>query len=311
METNLPTAREGQGTMLAHRGDIADMPPSPPKVMLMRVRRHRGLIIGFSIVTGLVLLAALAPLIAPFDPYAQSLTDRLLPPAWVAGGNWQHVFGTDHLGRDYLSRIVFGARVSVLIGLGAASIGCVIGVTLGVCAGYFGGRVDQAISYLLTCQLALPGLLLTMALVFLIGPSVFVVICTIGVLHWTYYLVVTRAATMRLRELEFVKAARAFGSSRRQIIVHEMLPNLMNQIIVIFTLEVGVAILSESALSFLGVGIQPPTPSWGLMIAEGKNAMFFQPWLVILPGAALFLLVIGINLLGDGVRDVTEPEARN
>ena len=308
MKTSLATVDDDRS---ADRDDASEMPPSPRKVMLMRARQHRGLIIGLGIVFGLVMLAAFAPLISPYDPYAQSLTERLLPPAWVAGGSWHHIFGTDHLGRDYLTRILFGARVSVLIGLGAASIGCVIGVTLGVCAGYFGGRVDQAISYVLTCQLALPGLLLTMALVFLIGPSVFVVICTIGVLHWTYYLVVTRAATMRLRELEFVRAARAFGSSRRQIIVHEILPNLLNQVIVIFTLEVGVAVLAESALSFLGVGIQPPTPSWGLMIAEGKNAMFYQPWLVILPGAALFLLVIGINLLGDGVRDVTEPEGRN
>lgn len=311
MKTGLLTVRDGEGAAAADRGDAGDAPPDPRRVMLMRARGHRGLIVGFGIVAGLVLLAILAPVVAPFDPYAASLTERLAPPVWVDGGSWHHLFGTDHLGRDYLSRILFGARVSVLIGLGAASIGCVIGVALGVCAGFFGGRVDQAISYVLTCQLALPGLLLTMALVFLIGPSVFVVICTIGVLHWTYYLVVTRAATMKLRELEFVRAARAFGSSRRQIIVHEILPNLLNQIIVIFTLEVGVAILSESALSFLGVGIQPPTPSWGLMIAEGKNAMFYQPWLVILPGAALFLLVIGINLLGDGVRDVTEPEARN
>lgn len=311
MKTTPATADSSEETVSAAGGDASDMPPSPRQVMLMRAVGHRGLVIGFSLVVGLVILAVLAPVIAPFDPFAQSLSDRLLPPAWVAGGSWEHLFGTDHLGRDYLSRILFGARVSVLIGLGAATIGCFIGVTLGVCAGYFGGRVDQAISYILTCQLALPGLLLTMALVFLIGPSVFVVICTIGVLHWTYYLVVTRAATMKLRELEFVRAARAFGSSRRQIIIHEILPNLMNQIIVIFTLEVGIAILSESALSFLGVGIQPPTPSWGLMIAEGKNAMFFQPWLVILPGAALFILVIGINLLGDGVRDITEPEARN
>jgi len=286
-------------------------PLSPGRVMIIRIRGHRGLVIGFTIVICIVILALLAPIVAPFDPFDQTLTKRLLPPVWVAGGSWEHIFGTDHLGRDYLSRILFGARVSVLIGLGAASIGCLIGVTMGVSAGYFGGRVDQVISYILTCQLALPGLLLAMALVFLIGPSVFVVICVIGALHWAYFLVVTRAETMKLRELEFVKAARALGSSSRQIIVHEILPNLINQIIVIFTLEVGLAILSESALSFLGVGIQPPTPSWGLMIAEGKNAMFFQPWLVILPGVALFLLVIGINLLGDGVRDVTEPEARN
>ncbi len=285
--------------------------PSPRRVLAMRIRTHRGLVTGFLIVIILALLALFAPLIAPFGPADQELTKRLLPPVWVTGGEWAHLLGTDHVGRDYLSRILFGARVSLTIGLGAASIGCFIGVTLGVSAGYFGGRADQIISYILTCQLALPGLLLTMALVFFIGPSVFVVICVIGVLHWSYYLVVTRAATMKIRELEFIVAAKALGSSHKQLIWHDILPNLSNQIIVIFTLEVGFAILSESALSFLGVGIQPPTPSWGLMIAEGKNAMFYQPWLVILPGAALFLLVIGINLLGDGVRDVTQPEARN
>jgi peptide/nickel transport system permease protein len=180
-----------------------------------------------------------------------------------------------------------------------------------VLAGYFGGWVDHAVSFLLTAQLALPGLLLAMALVFIIGPSVWVVIGIIGALHWTYYLVVTRAATQRLRSLDFVAAAAASGATSGQIIWHEILPNLVSQIIVIFTFELGIAILAEASLSFLGVGIQPPTPSWGLMIAEGKQAMFFRPWLVILPGLCLFVLVIGANLMGDGLRDITSPEGMN
>ena len=284
---------------------------TPRQVMKRRMRTHAGFLIGAGILLTLLVIAILAPLIAPHDPVSPTLGDRLLPPFWEKGGRWEYLLGTDHLGRDYLSRLLYGARISLAIGFGAASIGCLIGVTLGVCAGYFGGRVDQVISYILTCQLALPGLLLTMALVFLIGPSVFVVICVIGVLHWTYYLVVTRAATMQIRRLDYVTAAEAIGSSRRQIILYEVLPNLLNQIIVIFTLELGIAILSEAALSFLGVGIQPPTPSWGLMIAEGKTAMFYRPWLVILPGIAIFLLVIATNLMGDGLRDVTAPEGRN
>jgi peptide/nickel transport system permease protein len=278
---------------------------------MTRILEHKGLLIGAAIVLGLALLALLAPLIAPHDPYAQELGKRMLPPVWDAKGSWQHVFGTDHLGRDYLSRLLYGARVSLVIGLTAASIGCVIGVTLGVCAGYFGGRVDQVITYLLTCQLALPSLLLAMSLVFLIGPSLIVVIAVIGVLHWSYYLVVTRAATMQIRNLDYVTAARALGSTSRQVLTHEVLPNLLNPIIVIFTLEVGIAILAEASLSFLGVGLQAPTPSWGLMIAEGKNSLYFRPWLVVIPGAALFVLVIAINLMGDGIRDVTAPEARN
>lgn len=273
-----------------------------------RVRQHTGLQIGAGIILTLLLIALLAPWLAPHDPYVQSLTHRLLPPVWSEGGSWTYLLGTDQVGRDYLSRLIYGTRISLLVGFGAAAVGCVVGVTLGICAGYFGGRIDSAVSFLLTCQLALPGLLLAMTLVFIIGPSLWVVIGIIGGLHWTYYLVVTRTSTLRLRQLDFVAAANAIGSNRRQILFYEILPNMMNQIIVVFTFEIGIAVLAEAALSFLGVGVQPPTPSWGLMIAEGKAAVFFQPWLVVLPGIALFLLVIGANLLGDGLRDVTNPD---
>lgn len=281
------------------------------RIFWQRVRAHRGLQIGATIIFILLLMALFAPWLAPHDPYTQSLGFRLLPPIWSDGGNWSHPLGTDQVGRDYLSRLLYGTRISLTIGFGAASIGCVIGVTLGICAGYFGGKVDTIVSFFLTTQLALPGLLLAMALVFFIGPSVWVVICIIGALHWTYYLVVTRSSTMRLKQIDFVAAAKAIGSNRRQILMHEILPNLLSQIIVVFTFEVGIAILAEAALSFLGVGIQSPTPSWGLMIAEGKVAMFHRPWLVVLPGAALFMLVIGTNLLGDGLRDVSSPDKRN
>jgi peptide/nickel transport system permease protein len=275
-----------------------------------RILRSRGLIFGATTLAVLILLAVFAPFLTSYGPYDQDLPHRLLPPFWAEGGNSAHLFGTDHLGRDYLSRLFYGTRISLLIGFGAASIGCMVGVTLGVCAGYFGGAVDRAVSFLLTCQLALPGLLLAMALVFLIGPSVGVVISVIGLLHWSYFLVVTRAATQQLRQREYVTVARAIGSNEMQIIVGEILPNLLGQIIVIFSLEVGVAVLSEAALSFLGVGIQSPTPSLGLMIAEGKASMFFRPWLVILPGLFIFLLVLATNLIGDDLRDLTSAEGR-
>lgn len=284
---------------------------NPRQLLFRRIKSHKGLIIGCVIIVGLMLVGLFAPFVAPYDPFEQSLTKRLLPPFWVQGGTLDHLFGTDHLGRDYLSRLIYGTRISLMIGYGAATVGLIIGVSMGICAGYFGGRIDRIISYLLTCQLALPGLLMTMTLVFFIGPSVYVVIGVIGVLHWTYYLVVTRSAAMQIRQLDYIAAAQSLGISKFRIITGEILPNLMNQIIVIFTLEVGLAILSESALSFLGVGIQPPTPSWGLMIAEGKVAMFFQPWLIIIPGIALFILVLATNLMGDGLRDVTAPENRN
>jgi len=286
------------------------LPPSPGQLARTRAWKHRGFQVGTGILLLLVLVAIFAPFLAPHDPLAQSLSSRLLPPVWVDGGNWVHPLGTDQVGRDYLSRLIHGTRVSISIGLGAATIGLLIGVTLGVLAGYFGGWVDHAVSFLLTAQLALPGLLLAMALVFFIGPSVIVVICIIGVLHWTYFLVVTRAATQHIRSLDFIAAARASGATSRQIIWHEILPNLSSKIIVIFTFEVGIAILAEASLSFLGVGIQAPTPSWGLMIAEGKEAMFYRPWLVVLPGMFLFVLVIGANLMGDGLRDIASPEEK-
>ena len=182
-----------------------------------------------------------------------------------------------------------------------------IGVTLGVIAGYFGGIVDQVVSYILTCQLALPGILFLLTIISIVGSSLTVVILVIGVLHWTLFLVVTRAATQRIRNLDYITAAKAIGARKTNIIFTDILPNVLNQIIVIFTLEVGVAILAEATISFLGLGIQPPTPSWGVLIAEGKEAIFFQPWLIILPGIALFLLVISINMLGDGLRDITDP----
>jgi peptide/nickel transport system permease protein len=284
---------------------------TPWQAARRRMLQHRGFLLGLGVIAVIALMALLAPWLSPHDPYAQDLGKRLVPPVWDAAGSWTHMLGTDHLGRDYLARLMYGARISLVIGLGAASIGCLIGVSLGIAAGYFGGRIDQVVGYLLTCQLALPTLLLAMALVFLIGPSVVVVIAIIGVLHWTYFLVVTRAATMQIRELDYVTAARALGCSRLQIIRHEVLPNLLNQIIVIFTLEVGIAIIAEASLSFLGVGVPAPNPSWGLLIAEGKNSMFFRPWLVVTPGVFLFLLVIAFNLMGDGLRDVTAPESRN
>ncbi|EFI53617.1 binding-protein-dependent transport systems inner membrane component [Afipia sp. 1NLS2] len=290
-------------------GELLDAAPAQPKIW-RNILHHPGLMLGLVILASLVILAAFAPWISPYNPYDQQLPQRLLPPVWVHGGNAAHLLGTDHLGRDYLSRLIYGARVSLLIGFGAASIGCVIGVTLGMCAGFFGGIIDRIVSFILTCQLALPGLLLAMALVFLIGPSVGVVICVIGFLHWSYYLVVTRAATQKIRDLEYITAARAIGSSRLQIMVTEILPNLFSEIIVIFSLEVGVAVLAEAALSFLGVGIQPPTSSWGLMIAEGKVSVFLRPWLVILPGMFIFLLVLAANLVGDGLRDLMSNESR-
>ena len=282
----------------------------PKYIFIRKGINHLGFKFGLTLFIIIAFLGIFGPLVIDLSPYDQNLSNRLLPPVWIEGGNWNHIFGTDGNGRDYLARILYGTRISLTIGFGAAFVGMLIGVTLGILAGYFGGWVDQIVNYLLTCQLALPGLLLAMTVVFLIGPSITVVILVIGVLHWTLFLVVSRSATQRIKNLDYVLAANAIGASKTQIIFNDIIPNILNQIIVIFTLEVGIAILSEASLSFLGVGIQPPTPSWGLLIAEGREALFFQPWLIILPGIALFLLVVSINMLGDGLRDITDPNSK-
>ena len=289
--------------------DIIDL--TPKERMIRKAKSHLGFQFGAFIVVTFALIAILAPLIVPHDPYVQNLSNRLLSPVWNEQGTWQHILGTDHLGRDYLSRLIYGARISMGVGFGAATLGCLIGVTIGLSAGYLGGRVDQAASFLLTCQLALPSLLLAMALVFFVGSSVATLVIVLGVLHWQYYMVVTRTLTRQIRSLEYVSAARSIGRTDRQILFYEILPNLLNQIIVVFSLEMAVVIIHEASLSFLGVGVQPPTASWGLMIAEGKTMMYFKPYLVMIPGAALFLLVLAVNLLGDGIRDITAPESRN
>jgi peptide/nickel transport system permease protein len=285
--------------------------PTPNQIMRGRMKDHKGFIFGCAVLALVLLMAALAPLITWHDPYAQHLENRLKPPVWAAKGAWDHPLGTDGFGRDYWSRLVYGSRISLLIGTACMLIAAVIGSTLGLLAGYFGGRVDMVVSFIITVRLALPAVLVALAVVALVGGSMQVVIVVLGLLIWDRFAVVVRASAMQIRPMEYVAAARAAGCSTRRILVSEVLPNLMNNLIVVMTLEVARAILLEAALSFLGMGVQPPTPSWGLMINEGKDFMLFEPYLISIPGAALFILLLSINLLGDGIRDVTAPEGRS
>ena len=276
-----------------------------------RVRGHQGMIIGSVIVVSVVLIALLAPLLAPHDPYQQDLLKRLVPPVWDSRGSWEHVLGTDHLGRDYLSRLIYGARISLLIGIGAALISGIIGTIMGVMAGYFGGRVDMIVTFMITVRLSMPVVLVALAVVAIVGGSLQVVIAVLGLLLWDRFAVVMRSSTLQIRSMDYVAAARAVGCSTSRVLMTEVMPNVVNNLIVITTIEIAHAIILEAALSFLGVGVQPPMPSWGLMVSEGKDMMLFEPWLITIPGVALFLLVLAINLMGDGVRDITAPENRN
>ena len=285
--------------------------PSPRAVMGKRARSHYGFLIGGGFVLIVIVLAVLAPVISSFDPYQQDLTRRLIDPIWGPKGTWTHILGTDALGRDYLTRVLYGARISLIIGFFAASVSALVGSTIGIVGGYFGGRVDAGVMYLINVKLALPPILVALSLVSVVGGSVTALIFIIGLLFWDRFAVVTRSVTQQLRNNDFVTAAQAVGASRARIILTEILPNVTNQIIVIASLEMALAILVEAVLSFLGLGIQPPIPSWGLMIAEGRQFMFFKPYLIVIPGTALFVLVIAINMMGDGVRDITSPEGRN
>lgn len=284
----------------------------PPRVLLLRRSgRHLGLVVGTVVFVAIALMALLAPWIAPYDPYAQSLGNRLVPPIWMDGGTWAHALGTDHLGRDYLSRIMYGARISLLIGVSAALLSGVIGILLGVSAGYFGGKVDMVVMFIITSRLAMPVILVALAVVALFGSSVQIVIIVLGLLLWDRYAIVMRASTLQIRQMDYVQAARAQGCSVPWLLLSEVMPNLLNNLIVIATLEMAHAIILEAALSFLGLGVQPPLPSWGLMVSEGKDYILFDPWIIAIPGAFLFVLVLAINLMGDGIRDVTAPDSRN
>jgi peptide/nickel transport system permease protein len=291
-------------------GALSQDRPAPLR-RLRRAARHAGFLLGVVLLLAIVVIAIAAPLIARHDPYEQDLANRLMPPFWLEGADPDHWLGTDQLGRDLLARLVYGARVSLGIGFAAMLMSALIGITLGTLAGYFGGTIDMAISFLITARLALPVILVALAVVALAGASFAIVVAVLGALIWDRFALVSRASVQQLRGAEFVTAASLQGLSSLQIIFQEILPNIANNLIVIATLEMGAAIILEAALSFLGLGVPPPLPSWGRMVAEGQAEILFNPWLITLPGAALFLLVLAINLVGDGLRDVTSPQTRN
>lgn len=284
--------------------------PTRPSA-LRRFLGNKALVAGGGILLAIVLLALFAPLLSPYDPYVQDLAHRTAPPVWYAQGAWAHPLGTDQLGRDYLSRLLYGARISLLIGASVALISGVIGTTMGLLAGYFGGRTDMLVSFIVTTRLSMPVILVALATVALVGGSLWVVILVLGLLKWDRFAVVMRSATQQVRSLEYVAAAQAAGASTARIIASEVLPNVLPHLIVVASLEAASAILLEASLSFLGLGVQPPLPSWGLMIAEAKGYMFFSFWLIALPGSALALLIFAINLAGDGLHQVFMPHERS
>jgi peptide/nickel transport system permease protein len=258
--------------------------------------------VGLVIVLVAVLAALVGPALSPYNPAAQELARRLEPPTL------SHPFGLDELGRDILARLLAGARISLLVGLAVVSVSSVVGMLVGSIAGYFGGRVDDVISRVVDILMAFPGILLAIALVAVLGPSLTNVVLALSVIGWVGYARLVRGQALRARELDFVHAARALGAGSPRVVLRHVLPTAFPAVVVQATLGMAGAIIAEASLSFLGLGVQPPTPSWGTMLDAGRAHLFDAPHLTIFPGLAIALLVLGFNFLGDGLRDRVDPK---
>jgi peptide/nickel transport system permease protein len=276
-------------------------------VTLKRLARRRTALVGLGVVVIVLLAALFAPWLSPFDPLEQDINQRLKEPGWQTAAGRIHVLGTDHLGRDILARVIFGSRIALVVGLSAVLISGVLGMAIGLVAGYFGGKVDDFFMRLADIQLAFPFILLAIAVIAVRGPTLFNIILVIGVSSWVVYARVVRGEVLSIREREFVQAAIALGSRDGRVVVRHVLPNAFTPWLVVATLDMARVIVIESALSFLGLGVQPPTPTWGGMLADGRVYLSTAWWLATFPGLAIFITVLGINLLGDGLRDTLDP----
>jgi peptide/nickel transport system permease protein len=263
-----------------------------------------------ALMLAIVVTAVGAPIFAPHSPVDVDIRHRLAPPVWMDGGAADHVLGTDQIGRDLLSRMIYGGRVSLLVGVAAVLVSSTIGVLLGLAAGYFGPRVDWTIMTMVNVMLTFPFVLLALAVIAVLGPSLPNMIIVLGVADWPLYARVIRVETLALRERDFVTAGRSLGMSHRRLIFRQILPNLVSVIIVIATLQVARVIILESFLSFLGLGVQPPTPAWGNMLGEGRVYMLNSWWIAAFPGLAIFVTTLVINLMGNALRDWLDPHMR-
>ena len=272
--------------------------------------RDKAGLIGVALIAALVFMALAAPLLAPHDPTAQDLRARLKPPVWFVKGTWNHVLGTDHLGRDVLSRVIYGSRVSLLVGSAVVLLAGTFGVVMGLVAGYRGGRTDSFVMRWIDTQVAFPGLLLALIILAVIGPSMTTVIIVLSLNGWMVYGRMTRSAVLSVRQTAYVEAAEIIGCNARRVIFRHILPNLTSPLLTLAILEFARIVLAEAALSFLGLGIQPPATSWGLDVATGKDYIFRAWWLVTMPGIAISVTVLAVNLVASWMRLISDPQER-
>jgi len=285
---------------------------TPPKIVeaVLHIKRYPVLPIAILLLL-LVIPAMFASYVAPYNPIKGSLSKRLKPPVWVTGGSMDHLLGTDKMGRDILSRIIYGARVSLAVSLVAIVVAGTIGTALGLMAGYFGGRLDTMIMRLVDISLALPTILLALVLVAAVGSSFGTVITVIAVILWARYARQVRGETLSIKSHDFIARARVSGASHLRIMLRYIFPNVVNSLLVLATLQVGAVILLESTLSFLGAGIPRPAPAWGVMVADGRELIVVAWWVALFPGLAIMLTVLALNLLGDWLRDHLDPRLKH
>lgn len=285
-------------------------PTSLMKQRMRKLLRSKTGLIGVIILLLVVICAVFSPWIVPYDPNHVDTSNMLQPPFWQADGSFAHILGTDNLGRDILSRLIYGSRVSLVVGIMSVLIAGGIGVFFGLIAGYYGGIVDHIVMRLVDAFLAVPTILFCIVFLAVLNPGVLTLIFVIGVTSWVMYARIVRGDTLSIREREYVKAARTMGVSNLKIIKEHILPNVSSSIIVISTLSVASSIITESSLSFLGLGIQPPMISWGIMLSEGREYLATSWWLATLPGLAITITVLGIIFIGEWLRDVLDPNSQ-
>src|SRR5204862_2605699 len=292
--------------------EVLTLPSRQPRFAFIRGLRFSGFpLIPTAILLGIALVAVFANQLAPHNPEVGSLAARFRPPFWQSGGSTHYLLGTDQLGRDVLSRLIYGARISMVVGLTAVLFAGVVGTTLGIISGYLGGWVDQVIMRLVDTWLALPALTFAIFLAAIVGPSMWNIVIILGITYWTRYARVTRGEVLSLKEREFVRLAIVAGCSKWTIMRRHILPNVINSAIVIGTLMLGVVIIAEATLSFLGVGVPPPQPAWGLMLSDGKQGLMVGYWwLTVFPGGCIVLMVLSANVLGDWLRLKLDPQLR-
>jgi ABC-type dipeptide/oligopeptide/nickel transport system permease subunit len=275
--------------------------------VMRKLVAHRAAMLGGVIISAVILVSVFAPWIAPQDPLALDPGRRLLPPVWMEGGAWAYPLGTDHVGRDLLSRLIYGSRISMLVGLSAVTISATIGVLLGLISGFYGGPIERVILWMADVQIAFPFYLLVISIVAAVGTGFGTIIIVFGVAGWVIYARLVRGTVLSLRRREFVEAAQALGGSSVRIIVRHVLPNVLTPVIILATLRVASVIVWESGLSFLGLSVPPPTPTWGRMLSDGRAYLASAWWTATFPGLAIMVTVLGVNMLGDGLRDALDP----